>query len=150
MTIDDEICILDLLDTAGPEEYSALRDQYMQGGEGFLIVFSINSRDSFDEITTFRDQILRVKDADKVPMVICGNKCDLDNEREVSKTEGEDLAKSFGVPFFECSARSRINIEESFYQLVREIIQNRLSDHPNNKEKGKTGGIKSTKSCNLF
>ena len=153
MTIDEETCLLDLLDTAGQEEYSAMRDQYMQGGEGFLIVFAINSRDSFDEVTTFRDQILRVKDADKVPMVICGNKCDLDNEREVSKTEGEDLAKSFGVPFFECSALSRINIEESFYQLVREIKQHRNSDDPNNKGKGKKsggGGNKLAQLCNLL
>ena len=125
----------------------------MQGGEGFLIVFAINSRDSFDEVT-IRDQVLRVKDADKVPMVICGNKCDLDNEREVSKTEGEDLAKSFGVPFFECSALSRINIEESFYQLVREIKQHRNSDDPNNKGKGKKsgggGGNKLAQLCNLL
>ncbi len=69
--------MLDILDTAGQEEYSAMRDQYMQGGEGFIVVYAINSRDAFDEVTTFRDQILRVKDADKVPMVICGNKCDL-------------------------------------------------------------------------
>eukprot|EP01091_Cochliopodium_minus_P016639 TRINITY_DN62_c0_g3_i1.p1 TRINITY_DN62_c0_g3~~TRINITY_DN62_c0_g3_i1.p1 ORF type:complete len:196 (+),score=54.38 TRINITY_DN62_c0_g3_i1:73-660(+) len=151
VTIDDETCLLDILDTAGQEEYSAMRDQYMQGGEGFLIVYAINSRDSFDEVTTFRDQILRVKDADKVPMVVCGNKCDLDNDREVSRTEGEDLTKSFGVPFFETSALSRINIEESFFQLVREVRKhNQSSTTTGGKGKEKKSGGGMAKLCTLL
>ena len=56
-------------DTAGQEEYSAMRDQYMRTGQGFLCVYSITSRSSFDEIASFREQILRVKDKDKVPMI---------------------------------------------------------------------------------
>jgi len=121
VTIDDETCLLDILDTAGQEEYSAMRDQYMRTGQGFLTVYAITSRSSFDEISSFREQILRVKDADKVPMVVVGNKCDLESERQVSKAEGQDLAKSFGCPFLETSAKSRINVEESFFELVREI-----------------------------
>merc|ERR1712072_1093341 len=121
VTIDDETCLLDILDTAGQEEYSAMRDQYMRTGQGFLCVFAITSRSSFDEITSFREQILRVKDEDKVPMVLAGNKCDLEDERQVTTAEGQDLAKGFGCPFFETSAKSRINVEEAFYQLVREI-----------------------------
>ena len=119
-----------------------MRDQYMQGGEGFIVVYAINSRDAFDEVTTFRDQILRVKDADKVPMVICGNKCDLAEDRQVTKAEGEELARSFGVPFFETSALSRINVDESFFELVREIRKARKSangEESGNKGSGKTG-----------
>ena len=89
MTIDDETCLLDILDTAGQEEYSAMRDQYMRTGQGFLMVFSITSRSSFDEITSFREQILRVKDADKAPMVLVANKSDLENERQVTTGEGQ-------------------------------------------------------------
>ena len=66
VTIDDETCLLDILDTAGQEEYSAMRDQYMRTGQGFLCVYSITSKGSFEEIASFREQILRVKDADKV------------------------------------------------------------------------------------
>lgn len=121
VTIDQETCLLDILDTAGQEEYSAMRDQYMRSGQGFLTVFAVTSRSSFDEVTSFREQILRVKDEDKVPMVLAGNKCDLDNERQVTKAQGDELAKSFGCPFFETSAKARINVEEAFYQLVREI-----------------------------
>ena len=83
--IDDEVALLDVLDTAGQEEYSAMREQYMRTGEGFLLVYSINSRQSFEEISTFQQQILRVKDKDYFPIIIVGNKCDLDNERVVSR-----------------------------------------------------------------
>lgn len=83
--IDDEVALLDVLDTAGQEEYSAMREQYMRTGEGFLLVYSITSRQSFDEITTFQQQILRVKDKDYFPMVVVGNKCDLEGEREVTR-----------------------------------------------------------------
>lgn len=83
----------DILDTAGQEEYSAMRDQYMRTGQGFVMVYSITSRSSFDEINAFREQILRVKDKDTVPMVLAGNKCDLATERQVTTNEGQELAR---------------------------------------------------------
>lgn len=83
--IDDEVALLDVLDTAGQEEYSAMREQYMRTGEGFLLVYSITSRTSFDEIPTFQQQILRVKDKDYFPVIVVGNKCDLELERAVSQ-----------------------------------------------------------------
>jgi len=121
VTIDEETCLLDILDTAGQEEYSAMRDQYMRSGQGFLCVYSITNRGSFDEIRMFREQILRVKDADAVPMVIVGNKSDLESERQVSQNEGKELAASFGCPWMETSAKARIRCEDCFYELVREI-----------------------------
>ena len=89
--IDDEVALLDVLDTAGQEEYSAMREQYMRTGEGFLLVYSITSRQSFEEILTFQQQILRVKDRDYFPIIIVGNKCDLDNERQVSRQGSSHL-----------------------------------------------------------
>lgn len=83
--IDDEVALLDVLDTAGQEEYSAMREQYMRTGEGFLLVYSITSRTSFVEIATFQQQILRVKDKDYFPVIVVGNKCDLDMDRAVSQ-----------------------------------------------------------------
>lgn len=85
--IDEEVALLDVLDTAGQEEYSAMREQYMRTGEGFLLVYSITDRQSFEEIMTFQQQILRVKDKDYFPMIVVGNKCDLEGERQVS-TQG--------------------------------------------------------------
>ncbi|KAI0900177.1 ras-domain-containing protein [Annulohypoxylon nitens] len=122
--IDDEVALLDVLDTAGQEEYSAMREQYMRTGEGFLLVYSITSDQSFEEIRTFQQQILRVKDKDPTdyfPMVVVGNKCDLESEREVPRQDGEALAKQFGCPFVETSAKTRTNVDKAFFDLVREI-----------------------------
>ena len=66
VVIDGETCLLDILDTAGQEEYSAMRDQYMRTGEGFLLVFAVNNAKSFEDISTYREQIKRVKDAEEV------------------------------------------------------------------------------------
>ena len=86
--IDEEVALLDVLDTAGQEEYSAMREQYMRTGEGFLLVYSITSRSSFEEILTFQQQILRVKDKDYFPIIVVANKCDLEHDRQVSQ-QGE-------------------------------------------------------------
>ena len=93
----------------------------MRTGQGFICVYAITSRNSFDEITTFREQIKRAKDKDKLPMVLIGNKCDLETERQVTTSEGQDLAKSWGCPFLESSAKTRVNVDESFFALVREV-----------------------------
>ncbi|KAJ8589537.1 ras-domain-containing protein [Rhizopogon salebrosus TDB-379] len=119
--IDDEVALLDVLDTAGQEEYGAMREQYMRTGEGFLLVYSITSRDSFEEISTFHQQILRVKDQDSFPVIVVANKCDLEYERQVGMNEGRDLAKHFRCKFIETSAKQRINVDEAFSNLVREI-----------------------------
>lgn len=119
--IDEEVALLDVLDTAGQEEYSAMREQYMRTGEGFLLVYSITSRQSFEEIQTFEQQILRVKDKDYFPIILVGNKCDLEHERQVSREEGAALARSFNCKFIETSAKSRVNVDNAFYDLVREI-----------------------------
>ena len=146
-TIDDEVAYLDILDTAGQDEYSAMREQYMVGGEGFLLVFAINSRNSFEDLKSFHEQILRVKDVSSFPIVVVGNKADLgDRQRKVSKDEGEQRASEWGIPFFETSAKTRLNVEESFYELVREIRKTK-GDGPNKKKKPSNGKIKG---CSLL
>ncbi|KAI0244101.1 RAS1 protein [Massospora cicadina] len=117
--IDNDVARLDVLDTAGQKEYSAMREQYMRTGEGFLVVYDITSRESFEEICTFRDQILRVKDRELFPIVIAGNKCDLENERQVSTQEGRELAKGIRCRFLETSAKQKVNVDEIFHTLVR-------------------------------
>jgi GTPase KRas len=119
--IDDKTCFLEILDTAGQEEYKALRDQYMRTGDGFVMVYSCIDRKTFEEINEFYEQILRVKDADAVPMVLVGNKCDLESERVIPTDEGKNYAKQLNIAFMETSAKMRKNVDEAFYELVREI-----------------------------
>lgn len=122
-SVDGKTAFLDILDTAGQEEYNALRDQWVREGRGFLLVYSIDNKQSFEEIESFRDRILLVnEDKDgKVPMVLVGNKCDKEDEREVNKEEGQTLADKYGIPFVECSALKPINCTEVFDKAVREI-----------------------------
>jgi GTPase KRas len=93
----------------------------MRNGEGFLLVFSIVSRPSFDELKSFKGQICRAKDADHVPMVLAGNKKDMEDQRTVSFDEADALAKSFGCKYMETSAMKRINVEEAFFEVVRQV-----------------------------
>jgi len=120
--IDNITSLIDILDTAGQEEYSAMQDQYMRSGEGFMLVYSITSRSSFDKINTIYQKIQRVKDTEeKIPIIIVGNKCDLEDYREVLIKDSLSYSSLINVPMFETSAKTRYNVEECFFQLVREI-----------------------------
>ena len=96
-----------------------MRDMYMRSGQGFLLIYDVTNRASFLEMPVFRNQILSAKDADNVPLVIVGNKCDLEDARDVSTADGVALANSYGAEFFEGSAKSRKNVDEAFFALVR-------------------------------
>ena len=119
--VDNEVSMIDIVDLSGEEEYAALREQLIRNVKGYMLVYSITSRSSLDELSGIREQILRVRDLDYVPMVVIGNKCDLEMNRQVSFEEGKELATLFECPFFETSAKEGTNIEEAFLQLLREI-----------------------------
>ena len=145
-TVDGETCLWEIVDTAGQEEYAVMRDHYMKSGAGFILAYAITTRSSFDEIATSKEKICRVREVDKVPMCVVGNKCDLENERQVQHTEGADIAKNWGVPFFETSAKSGFNVEEAFFELVREIRK----ENAKNPGRVRTPNQKSTGLCNLL
>ncbi|KAK2187275.1 hypothetical protein NP493_174g03083 [Ridgeia piscesae] len=117
--------MLPVLDTAGQEEFSAMREQYMRSGEGFLLVFSVTDRNSFDEIYKFHKQILRVKDRDEFPMILVGNKADLEHQRVISTGEGIELSQQLGICYIEASAKIRMNVDQAFHELVRIIRYHR-------------------------
>jgi Ras-related protein Rap-1A/Ras-related protein Rap-1B len=123
--VDGQQCMLEILDTAGTEQFLSMRDLYMKTGHGFVLVYSITTQSTINDLAELREQILRVKGEDKVPMVLVGNKCDLENERAVGIEEGSSLADKFGMSFFEASAKARINVNEIFADLVRQINKSR-------------------------
>uniref|UniRef100_A0A914I615 small monomeric GTPase n=1 Tax=Globodera rostochiensis TaxID=31243 RepID=A0A914I615_GLORO len=127
VVLDGEECSVDILDTAGQEDYSAIRDNYYRSGEGFICVFSITDPDSFDQTVEFREQILRVKNADpNVSIVLVGNKADLDTERKVPLEQAQQRAELWGCPFVETSAKTRENVDKVFYDLMREVKRKKL------------------------
>lgn len=119
--VDDQVYLLDILDTAGQDEFSAMQDDWMRQGQGFLLVYSVTHKETFDEVKLLRDKILRAQDKLKVPIVLAGNKCDLEHERQVLYKDGKKVADEWGVPFFETSAKMKINNEACFFEIVREI-----------------------------
>ncbi|XP_045475333.1 ras-like protein 2 [Harmonia axyridis] len=128
--IDEIPAKLDILDTAGQEEFSAMREQYMRSGEGFLLVFSVTERSSFEEIYKFHKQILRVKDRDEFPMLMVGNKVDLEHQRTVYQEEAQQLARQLKIPYIECSAKMKMNVDNAFYELVRVVRKFQMSERP--------------------
>ncbi|KAK5575590.1 hypothetical protein RB653_006723 [Dictyostelium firmibasis] len=134
--IDDQVYMLDILDTAGQDELTAMRDQWIRSCEGFILVYSVTSRSSFDQIQFFRDQITRVLDRDDVPIMMIGNKSDLEYERQITYQEGKDLANCLGMSFMEVSAKTRSNIEEVFNETVRCV---KRREESLNKDKSKDG-----------
>ncbi|KAL6053678.1 hypothetical protein STEG23_018911 [Scotinomys teguina] len=120
-TVDGIPARLDILDTAGQEEFGAMREQYMRAGNGFLLVFAINDRQSFNEVGKLFTQILRVKDRDDFPIVLVGNKADLETQRQVLRSEALSFSSSHHMAYFEASAKMRLNVDEAFEQLVRTV-----------------------------
>lgn len=115
--------ILEILDTAGTEQFTAMRELYMKTGQGFLLVFSITSMSSLYELQELREQIRRIKEDDNVPMVLVGNKSDLEDDRAVPRARAFKLSQEWGgVPYYEASARRRANVDEAFVDLCRQII----------------------------
>ncbi|XP_060592159.1 ras-related protein M-Ras-like [Ruditapes philippinarum] len=122
--IDGEWCILDVLDTAGQEEFGAMREQYMRKGDGFMLVYSVTDPASYENMRSFHTQILRVKDKDAYPMLLVANKIDLVQQRKVSEEQGRSLAAHLKLPYIETSAKDPpVNVDLAFHDVVRVIRQ---------------------------
>lgn len=122
IVVDNRTSVLDILDTAGQEEFSTLQDQWMREGKAFIFVFSLTDRNSFDQVSELYEKLLRIKEADHVPTVLVGNKSDLEKDRKVQKQEGKDLAKELQCyTYVETSAKMGLNITETFYHMARAI-----------------------------
>eukprot|EP01091_Cochliopodium_minus_P002716 TRINITY_DN1256_c0_g1_i1.p1 TRINITY_DN1256_c0_g1~~TRINITY_DN1256_c0_g1_i1.p1 ORF type:complete len:143 (-),score=34.57 TRINITY_DN1256_c0_g1_i1:330-758(-) len=117
-------CCLEIMDTTSRnQQFVAIKDLYLKEGQGFILAYSIISRKSFNYLQEIREEIIKVKATDQFPLVLIGNMVDLEDERMVMKEEGQNLAKEWNCSFFECSAKTRENIEELFYDLIQQILK---------------------------
>ena len=134
INVNNQDIILNILDTAGQEEFYALRDQYMRSGDGYIIVFSITSVTSFLEVNAIKEQLNIVLDADDntlIPIILVGNKCDLEEYRQVQSSDAQRLAEEWRVKYFETSAKNKTNINRIFEELVYLIEANNQTNIQN-------------------
>jgi len=124
IVVDDQAVVLEILDTAGQDEFTAMQSQWISFGNAFIILYDVTRRASFDRIGNFHSKILMVKDCDpknQPPVVLLGNKVDLEQNRQISTHEGNEAAKKIGATFFETSALQDTNITEAFVEITRQI-----------------------------
>lgn len=153
--IDGEPGIIDILDTAGQQDlHTTINEQYLKHGQAYIGVYSINDKTSFTQLRVRLQTLRRLRNTDNIPLVIVANKLDLYNEREVSTVEGIALSREFDCPFYEASAANRINVEDTFNALIREIrskeeIDNGLNN-PKNPKLKRFRKYVTKKICNSF
>ncbi|KAM7177813.1 ras-related and estrogen-regulated growth inhibitor isoform X2 [Chelonia mydas] len=125
-TIDDEVVSMEILDTAGQED-TIQKEGHVRWGEGFVLVYDITDRGSFEEVLPLKNLLDEVKKPKNVTLILVGNKADLDHSRQVSTEEGEKLATELACAFYECSAcTGEGNIMEAFYELCREVRRRKM------------------------
>ena len=120
---------IQIWDTAGQERYQAITSSYFRGSDGCFIVYDITNETSFNNIEKWFDKIHEENDKE-IPVIIVGNKCDLENERKIPTEKAKEKAQNLKCAFYETSALKAINIEQIFEELVNTIYD-------------KTGGNKS-------
>ena len=122
LDIDGKKVRMQIWDTAGEERFRNIAKNYFVQANGFLIIYDISCKDSFEKVNFWYDQI-KLNAPNNIKYILVGNKCDLEENREVKKEEGINLSKEYECNFFETSAKEGINVNEIFQTLVDNIIK---------------------------
>lgn len=123
IAIDNHAYFIEIIDTAGQDEYTAMSEKYIRTGDGFVLVYDITKRRSFDKLFSYVAQIKRNRLKENIPMVMCGNKCDVKTMRSIYPEEALEMAETLKCSFYECSARLYINIDEMWHDVIRQVIR---------------------------
>ena len=118
---------MEILDTGGEEDYQSMMDIWINFGEGFLLVFAINDKESFTLLKGKYERILKGKGT-KCPILLVGNKQDLEKERQVTYAEAKEQADSWEIEYMETSAKTNFNCKEALEKLAREVIKKNSND----------------------
>eukprot|EP00092_Neocalanus_flemingeri_P020207 GFUD01021881.1.p1 GENE.GFUD01021881.1~~GFUD01021881.1.p1 ORF type:complete len:203 (-),score=58.88 GFUD01021881.1:237-845(-) len=143
--VDDEGSPIEIYDTAGQDTFVGMRDRYYSDMDGFVFVFSIIDKSSLADVQDRFDNVRRVRDTEGTgklpPIILVGNKNDLEDQRVISTEEGQAMAREYGseVLFIEASAKGDINIEQIFQNVVREIKKVKSQEATKTKGKKKRG-----------
>ena len=130
-------------DTAGQERFKSLAPNLIKKAHGIIIMYDITNKSSFDSIPEIIKNIKEVK-GDDFPMILIGNKKDLEQDREIKKEEGEELASKNGIEYFEISNKEGINIQEAGFAIVNKILEKRKDNNFVNESCNNTNMIDQT------
>lgn len=143
--------VLDIMDTAGTEQFTAMRDLYMRSGDAFLLVYAVNSMASLEALQPLQEQLARVHP--DAPSILVGNKCDLQEERQVSRQLATQMAERWGISVvMETSARKNVNVGETFMKLVQVALIPKhevIGGTKKNAKKGRTRVDDQRKKCSI-
>lgn len=134
-------CHMEILDTAGTDQFAAMRELYLKSGDVFVLVYSVISAVSFHDLTAIHEQVLRSDPSKAGRILLVGNKADLSIDRVISKSQGEELAQKWGVPFFETSALTGANVDSAFTLLPSRLVKETVKN---------SEPIKQKSSCNII
>ncbi|CAK9436400.1 uncharacterized protein LODBEIA_P09580 [Lodderomyces beijingensis] len=129
---------LQVWDTAGQERFRTITTAYYRGAMGIVLIYDVTDARSFENVRNWHQTVTQHAN-EEAQIFLVGNKCDDEENRQVSKDQGEELAHELGVPFLEASAKTNQNVEEIFYELAG-MIQDKHVDEPASSGGG-AGGI---------
>ena len=142
VVVDEKTVQLEIFDTAGMERFDTLMATTLRNGDVFIFLYDITDVQSFDSIKELYNDLLRTLNKDNCACVICGNKCDLEDRREVNTEDGKNFAASIKADFFETSAKTCQNVEAAFHAAIRKAWeydpnykQDKTKDEKKKKEK---------------
>ena len=123
-------------DTTGQERFKSLTKNSIKIADGILLLYDITQKKSFEAISEWMKSIQEIK-GDNFPIILLGNKCDLENKREITKEQGIDISNKYNISFYEISNKEGINTEEPFSDLINKILENKKNEEIILKEKSK-------------
>ena len=113
---------IQIWDTAGQESFRSITRGYYKSSVCALVVYDISNKESFNNISTWIEDC-KNQSPKTIFFVLVGNKSDLEDKRQVSTEEGQELAEKYGIPFYETSAKTGTNINEIFFNSAEEIVK---------------------------
>ncbi|KAJ2698903.1 Ras- protein Rab-18 [Coemansia sp. IMI 203386] len=114
---------LTIWDTAGQERFRTLTSSYYRGAQGVILVYDVSNRESFDNLDTWVEELNTYCSNEDIVKMVIGNKIDKESERQVSRKEGQEYARRHQTLFLECSAKTKIGVQQAMEELVTKIVE---------------------------